>query len=484
MRRFFESVVRPLLDIVSPRRIVEIGAAEGINSGLVASWCEGRGSRLDVIDTAPRFEVDMFENDYPAAKVHVGRSVDILAQLPVADVVLIDGDHNWYTVYNELRILGAASAAAGKPMPVCVLHDTGWPYGRRDLYYDPFTVPESDRLPYRRGPVMPDLSPLVEFGLNPHLCHAEAEGGSHNGVQTAVEDFAREREGQFRITYLPVLFGLTLIVPVLTALRPALSGFLDRLELNSHWGPLVVIAENERCHGMAAMHRLAALPLPPHLSTARPVNGRSFSPNIPAEVLSAVQSGVLRQKYRGRALLKSPFDLSLYTQLIERLRPRTIIEIGTFQGGSAIWFADMLSIQGIEGRVVTVDLQSPTLEDRRITALAGSATALEFVLSNTLLSSLARPWLVVEDSAHNKETCLSVLEFFDRKLTPGDYIVIEAGVVRGLPGERYQSYQDGPSRAIESFLLRRGEDYDIDSELCDFFGYNATYNPNGWLRRR
>ena len=144
----------------------------------------------------------------------------------------------------------------------------------------------------------------------------------------------------------------------------------------------------------------------------------------------------------------------------------------------------MLSIQGIEGRVVTVDLQSPTLEDRRITALAGSATALEFVLSNTLLSSLARPWLVVEDSAHNKETCLSVLEFFDRKLTPGDYIVIEAGVVRGLPGERYQSYQDGPSRAIESFLLRRGEDYDIDSELCDFFGYNATYNPNGWLRRR
>ena len=32
---------------------------------------------------------------------------------------------------------------AGAPLPVLVLHDVGWPYGRRDLYYDPRTSRQS-----------------------------------------------------------------------------------------------------------------------------------------------------------------------------------------------------------------------------------------------------------------------------------------------------------------------------------------------------
>ena len=27
------------------------------------------------------------------------------------------------------------------------------------------------------------------------------------------------------------------------------------------------------------------------------------------------------------------------------------------------------------------------------------------------------------------------------------------------------------------------EAYAIDTALCDQFGHNVTYNPNGWLRR-
>lgn len=484
MRRFFDGIVRPLLDIVGPGRIVEIGAAEGGSSSLVALWCQDRGARLDVIDTSPRFDVRSFEQDHPAAAVHVGRSLDILDRLPVADVALIDGDHNWYTVYHELRVLARAVAAALKPMPVCVFHNTAWPYGRRDQYYDPSTIPEAHRLPYRRAPVAPDSPGLVEYGLNPHLCHAEAEGGPHNGVLTAIEDFAQESQNQFRITHLPVLSGLTILVPSQTASSPALSAFLDRLELNPFWRPLVVTAERERCHGYAAMHRLAPLLLPPDLPAARPVFGRSFSPAMPAEVLMAIQNGTLRQKYRGRMLYKSPLDLALYLQLIDRLRPPTVIEIGTAQGGSAMWFADMLTVLGIEGRVVTVDRQQVDLEDRRITALTGSATDLETVLPDAFLGSFPRPWLVVEDSAHTCDVCLAVLDFFDSRLTPGDYIVVEDGVVRGLPGEKYRSYADGPSRAIESFLQRRGEDYEIDAELCDLYGYNVTWNPNGWLRKK
>ena len=36
---------------------------------------------------------------------HRDLSLDVLDRCGAFDVALIDGDHNWYTVYNELRVL-------------------------------------------------------------------------------------------------------------------------------------------------------------------------------------------------------------------------------------------------------------------------------------------------------------------------------------------------------------------------------------------
>ena len=213
MRRFFQPVIQPVLDMMAPARIVEIGAAEGANSAMVAKWCERHGARLDVIDTAPRFDVSTFEHEHPAAKVHVGRSLDVLPRLPLPEVALIDGDHNWYTVFNELKALERAAKGSGKPFPVCILHDTGWPYARRDLYYDPATIPEAHRQPWRRGPINPDHPGISDYGLNAHLCHAEQEGGPHNGVLTAIEDFISESADHIRTLHLPILFGLSVLIP-------------------------------------------------------------------------------------------------------------------------------------------------------------------------------------------------------------------------------------------------------------------------------
>ncbi len=252
MRRFFEAVVKPLLDLAAPARIVEIGAAEGANSALVARWCESRQARLDVIDTAPRFDPMAFEREHPAAKVHVGRSLDVLPCIPPPDVALIDGDHNWYTVYHELNALAGGAAAHGKPFPVCVFHDTAWPYGRRDVYYDPSAIPESHRRPWRRGAVVPNHPGIVEQGLNGHLCQAEQEGGPHNGVLTAIEDFISENPSGFHLVHLPVLFGLSLLLPRATdTLVPGLKRFVDDLELNPCWRALLELAEAERCHSLA-----------------------------------------------------------------------------------------------------------------------------------------------------------------------------------------------------------------------------------------
>lgn len=216
------------------------------------------------------------------------------------------------------------------------------------------------------------------------------------------------------------------------------------------------------------------------------VAGRPFRSSLPVPVIDAMQGGVLRMTYRNIPCMKNPFDMALYLLLMQRLKPRTVVEIGTFAGGSALWFADALSAQRIEGaRVVSVDIDPQVaFQDARITLLTGSAHALGKVLGPDLLSTLAHPWLVIEDSSHFYEDSLAVLEFFRPTLHSGDYVVVEDGCVAQLSEPIYRPYENGPNRAVAAFLAAHPGEFEIDAKLCDFFGYNVTGNPNGWLRRR
>jgi len=49
----------------------------------------------------------------------------------------------------------------------------------------------------------------------------------------------------------------------------------------------------------------------------------------------------------------------------------------------------------------------------------------------------------------------------------------------GLTGR----YGGGPNRAIAEFLTAHPDAFEIDTRLCDMFGTNATYAPNGYLRK-
>lgn len=169
------------------------------------------------------------------------------------------------------------------------------------------------------------------------------------------------------------------------------------------------------------------------------VHGRSLDSEMPVDVLDRVQLGTMRTTYRGVPFNKVPFDISRYLQLLGGLAPRTVIEIDGMRLGE--------------------------------------------VLPRGLLEELRHPLLVSEDSSHMYAESTAVLEFFHPVLEPGDYLVVEDGVVAQLSDDHYRRYENGPNRAVADFLAAHGSDYQIDADLCDRFGHNATYNPNGWLRR-
>lgn len=211
---------------------------------------------------------------------------------------------------------------------------------------------------------------------------------------------------------------------------------------------------------------------------------RSFDSSIPKRALVGLQNGSLRYTYRGVTFRKNPLDIALYMKLLHELKPMAIIEIGTLHGGSALWFADQLSTFGIDGHVYSVDIaRPPKIDDPRITFLQGDAMALENSSLNDLMESIRGPILVIEDSSHLYEASLAVLNYFHQHLSRGDYIVIEDGIVNDLRGRRYRRYRDGPNRAVRKFLDKHHSDYEIDASICDFFGQNYTFNPNGYLKR-
>lgn len=186
--------------------------------------------------------------------------------------------------------------------------------------------------------------------------------------------------------------------------------------------------------------------------------------------------------YKGVGCNKSPIDLAIYLRLLADVRPRTLVEIGSKSGGSALLFRDFgKMLLDLPLEIVSIDLHRPAQTFEGVTFLQGDVCNLAATFDANGLESLPRPWLVVEDSAHTAQACAAALDFFAQRLQPGEWLVMEDGVLDDL-GLSPQ-YQGGPNAAITRFFATYPGVFEIGTKYCDMFGTQATYNPNGYLMR-
>ena len=205
------------LTIAGVRDIVEIGAEFGGMTTRLADFAAGAGGTLTSIDPSPKPEFLAWLTTRPEV-THIARpSLAALPDIAAADAWIVDGDHNWFTVYNELHAIRRACHAAGKPL-LAFLHDVAWPCARRDMYYAPDTIPEAYRQPHDwDGGISPEwdgMRPNRGFRGAGGFAFATHEGGPMNGVLTAVEDFIADtqRDGT-ALCYasVPAVFGLGVV---------------------------------------------------------------------------------------------------------------------------------------------------------------------------------------------------------------------------------------------------------------------------------
>ncbi|MGA2324740.1 MAG: CmcI family methyltransferase [Bryobacteraceae bacterium] len=186
-------------------------------------------------------------------------------------------------------------------------------------------------------------------------------------------------------------------------------------------------------------------------------------------------------------LIKNPLDLWMMQQVIYEVQPDFIIETGTWRGGSALYWANVLEGMGLEkSRVLTVDIQDSTQQastdrfwKKYVDFYLGSSTDPEIVsaISNRVKG---RKTIVTLDSDHSMQHVLRELRMYSPMISRGSYLVVEDTHLDGVP--THPEDGPGPLAATLEFLKEGGgQEFEPDFSREKMV---MTFNPGGWLRRK
>jgi hypothetical protein len=240
-------VMLSVLDAAEVGSVAEVGAYAGDLTRFLSNWARESGARVLAVDPVPQPELVALAQERDDIELVEATSLDALKDMELPDALILDGDHNYYTVSEELRLIGERASASD--LPLLLFHDVCWPHARRDDYYAPEQIPAEHRhATHEGGGLFPGVEGVREGAL-PYRWPAAREGGPRNGVLTAVEDFVQSRE-RLRLAVVPAFFGFGVVwhldAPYADALAETLA-FWDR-------NPILQRLEANRVFHLATVH--------------------------------------------------------------------------------------------------------------------------------------------------------------------------------------------------------------------------------------
>ncbi|MCW2991135.1 MAG: hypothetical protein JWM73_1729 [Solirubrobacterales bacterium] len=236
------------LEAAGVRSVMEVGAYDGELTRLLLDWAAPHGGRVVAIDPDPQPPLARMADERDDLELVRALSHDALEGIELTDAVILDGDHNYFTVAGELRLI--AEAAGDGALPLLLFHDVGWPHGRRDAYCAVDQIP-ADARPHpviEGGGLFPGDAGIRPDGL-PMWGSAAREGGERNGVLTAIEDFIDERDG-LRLAIIPSFFGFGVLWETGAPYADALEDLLGPWDRH----PVLQRLEDSRVLFLASSH--------------------------------------------------------------------------------------------------------------------------------------------------------------------------------------------------------------------------------------
>lgn len=184
--------------------------------------------------------------------------------------------------------------------------------------------------------------------------------------------------------------------------------------------------------------------------------------------------------YHGAEAHKCPLDLWVFQEILWDVKPRLVIELGTYLGGTTLFLADQLESLGA-GRVISVDCQALERPPHpRIQYLLGQTSDAHILAAVRQAAGDAAPGpvLVIHDADHRWPQVMDDLRTYSEFVTPGSYLIVEGTSINGHPV--LVDWGQGPWEAVEQLLIER-PDFEADRSREK---YLLTYNPRGYLKRQ
>ena len=186
-------------------------------------------------------------------------------------------------------------------------------------------------------------------------------------------------------------------------------------------------------------------------------------------------------KWLGQPILQNTFDLWVIQETLAEIKPALLIECGTNQGGSALYYAHLFDLMK-HGRIISIDVERlHDITHPRIEFLLGSSVAPEIVAHvRQAVQQIGGPVLVILDSDHSTAHVRQELEAYAPFVTPGSFILVQDGMIDVLPLLQ-GALDSGPLPALRAFLKEHPE-FEVDAARVARFP--ITHHPEGWLRRK
>jgi cephalosporin hydroxylase len=200
----------------------------------------------------------------------------------------------------------------------------------------------------------------------------------------------------------------------------------------------------------------------------------------------------------GRPIIQLPDDMLRIQEVIYRIKPDVIIDIGVAHGGSAVLYATLCKAIG-RGRVIGVDVEMRPHNRKAIeahglfefiTLVEGDSVDEHTVNIVKSLVHSGEEVIVILDSNHTKQHVLNELRAYSPLVAVGSYIVACDGIMEklvGAPRSNPDWSWNNPKAAAEEFV-RENENFIIEEPEIPFnegiiTARVVTYWASAFVRR-
>ena len=208
--------------------------------------------------------------------------------------------------------------------------------------------------------------------------------------------------------------------------------------------------------------------------------------------------------WMGVFMQQDPMDAFAIQDMLWRVKPDLIIEIGSNTGGGAIFYATVMKGYNPDGKIVTLDVKDISnwnkknndrcvgcvlatehkwWNDGMINFIKGRVTDKEIRDKVQPFVDAAKTVLVIEDASHRYPDTLQNIEASYQWVTPGSYLLVQDTkmdrFVAGL-GRKYGKLKFGPMRSVDEFVAKH-PDFVIDRRF-EYFLYSQHHR--GFLKRK